>query len=128
MNYRHKKHFTVAEAIQSLYQHYALIEKMQKLSQHLMEAGNDLDDKSPNLAGSDKEDLLQEFGQLMEVITKIEAEGILIADFKQGIVDFPHIRSNGEEVYLCFKLGEDFLSYWHTLNGGFANRQSLDQL
>lgn len=128
MNYQHKKHFKVAEAIQSLYQNYALIEKMQKLSQYVMAAGNELNEKLPNLAGSDKEDLWQEFRSLMDVIAKIEAEGILIADFKQGIVDFPHIRSNGEEVYLCFKLGEEFLSYWHTLNGGFANRQSLDQL
>ena len=31
-------------------------------------------------------------------------KGILIKDINSGLIDFPHLRKNGEEVYLCFCL------------------------
>jgi hypothetical protein len=41
-----------------------------------------------------------------------------------GLVDFPS-RMDGRVVYLCWRLGEPELLYWHELDGGFAGRQPL---
>jgi hypothetical protein len=34
---------------------------------------------------------------------------------------------NGRVVYLCWKLGEENIGWWHELDIGFAGRQPLDQ-
>jgi hypothetical protein len=125
MTYRHEKHFTIAEAIQSLYDHHSMIEKMQVLSGQLLAGGYDLHQTRPAAL---QQNLPREFSQLLDVIWKLESAGILVKDIEQGIVDFPHLRESGEEVYLCFKLGEEIIQYWHSLDGGFSNRQLLDQL
>lgn len=42
----------------------------------------------------------------------------------EGLVDFPAML-DGRRVYLCWKLGEDEVQYWHELDAGFAGRQLL---
>ncbi len=44
---------------------------------------------------------------LVEIVKGLEERGILVKAIDQGLVDFPHIRENGEEVYLCWKIGEN---------------------
>jgi hypothetical protein len=41
------------------------------------------------------------------------------------LVDFPSLR-RGEKVYLCWKLGEERIGYWHGIEEGFAGRKPLD--
>ncbi len=41
-------------------------------------------------------------------------------------MDFPSLRE-GEEVYLCWKLGEERIGYWHGIEEGFAGRKPLDE-
>jgi hypothetical protein len=125
MTYRHEKHFTIAEAIQSLYDHHSMIEKMQVLSGQLLAGGYDIHQTRPTAV---PQNLPREFSQLLDVIWNLETAGILVKDIEQGIVDFPHLRESGEEVYLCFKLGEEIIQYWHSLDSGFSSRQLLDQI
>jgi hypothetical protein len=33
---------------------------------------------------------------------------------------------NGREVYLCWELGEDEVTHWHELEGGYGGREPLD--
>jgi hypothetical protein len=42
----------------------------------------------------------------------------------EGLVDFPS-EMDGRPVYLCWKLGEPEVLYWHDLDAGFAGRQPL---
>jgi hypothetical protein len=42
-----------------------------------------------------------------------------------GLVDFPSTR-DGEEILLCWKLGEKSLGYWHSVDGGFSSRRPID--
>jgi hypothetical protein len=69
-----------------------------------------------------------ELEQLVGHAREIESKGILIKDFESGLIDFPHIRSGGEEVYLCWKLGESGIEYWHRIADGFAGRRPVDEL
>ena len=43
-----------------------------------------------------------------------------------GLCDFPSIR-DGREVYLCWRLGEPQVTFWHEKNTGFAGRQPIDR-
>jgi hypothetical protein len=50
--------------------------------------------------------------------------GVEVKDIDEGLVDFPALR-HGETVLLCWRLGEDDIGYWHTLEDGFAGRRPL---
>ncbi|MBI3871757.1 MAG: DUF2203 domain-containing protein [candidate division Zixibacteria bacterium] len=54
----------------------------------------------------------------------LEEKGIFVKDIDNGLVDFPHLRDN-EEVFLCWRIGEKTVAYWHDLESGFRGRQPL---
>ena len=64
--------------------------------------------------------------QLTETLAKITRTGCLVKDLEMGLVDFPTMLE-GEEVYLCWKLGEEKIGYWHGVQEGFAGRKLLDE-
>jgi hypothetical protein len=57
-------------------------------------------------------------------VTRIQELGVLVKDLDRGLVDFPALRE-GEEVLLCWQIGEDEVAYWHGLDEGFAGRKPL---
>ncbi|HVO58564.1 MAG TPA: DUF2203 domain-containing protein [Dongiaceae bacterium] len=62
---------------------------------------------------------------LKSSLDRILETGCLIKDLDVGLLDFPSII-NDEEVYLCWKLGEDRIRYYHRQDEGFAGRKLLD--
>lgn len=52
--------------------------------------------------------------------------GIEVKDLSSGIVDFYALRK-GEIICLCWKMGEDGIHHWHTLEGGFRTRRPLTE-
>lgn len=62
--------------------------------------------------------------ELNAEILKLEEKGIEIKDMDVGLIDFPAKRFN-EKVYLCWKLGEPEVMYWHDLHSGFRGRRLL---
>lgn len=63
--------------------------------------------------------------RFQEIVQEITQRGIQLKDLDRGLVDFPHIRE-GQEVFLCWQLGEDTISYWHEIETGFAGRKLLE--
>jgi len=61
---------------------------------------------------------------VMRAATQLEALDIVLRDPRQGLVDFPSIR-DGDEVYLCWRLDEERVRWWHDPDAGFAGRQPL---
>jgi len=55
---------------------------------------------------------------------QLEEWGIVLRDPSIGLIDFLHKRE-GETVYLCWKLGEGRVEWWHPLETGIAGRQRL---
>jgi hypothetical protein len=49
----------------------------------------------------------------------------VVKDLDTGLLDFPAIL-NDEEVYLCWRLGEDRIRFYHGIHEGFAGRKPLD--
>ena len=58
-------------------------------------------------------------------LERILSTGCVIKDLDVGVLDFPAIIDN-EEVYLCWKLGEDRIRFYHRQNEGFSGRKPLD--
>ena len=69
-----------------------------------------------------------ELDELVDIVKRLTEKGILVKSLEDGLIDFPHFRGNGEEVYLCYRLGEDDIAFWHPLQSGFAGRKSITQL
>jgi hypothetical protein len=63
---------------------------------------------------------------LKEAVEKIQEYGCLVKDLDIGLIDFPTLF-NGEEVYLCWKLGETGIRFWHGVQEGFRGRKAIDQ-
>ncbi|MEO7001052.1 MAG: DUF2203 domain-containing protein [Ktedonobacterales bacterium] len=63
--------------------------------------------------------------RLMDRARAISALGVLIKDIEMGLVDFPALR-NGREVYLCWRLHEEHVAWWHEVESGFTSRQPLE--
>ena len=58
-------------------------------------------------------------------LKQLEALGCQLKDLETGLSDFYGLR-DGELIFLCWKLGEDRVRFWHTLEGGYAGRQPLE--
>jgi hypothetical protein len=56
---------------------------------------------------------------------RLEELDVVVRDLDRGLVDFPSLLG-GEEVYLCWVLGEPSVGHWHAVEGGFAGRRPLD--
>lgn len=51
--------------------------------------------------------------------------GVVVKDIDLGLCDFPHVR-DGRIVYLCWKLGEKEILWWHEVTTGYKDRCPLE--
>ena len=58
-------------------------------------------------------------------VNAVHERGAIVKDLDAGLVDFPAVL-HGEEVLLCWQLGEEQVEHWHGLEEGFAGRKRLD--
>lgn len=99
-------------------------DSFQALTQKVMFRGGMVIDRERALDLRTRRDhLAQHFKRTLE---KLEETGCLIKDLDTGVVDFPTLF-RGEEVYLCWKLGEPDIAFWHGVDEGFAGRKDIDQ-
>jgi hypothetical protein len=109
-----------------------VIEHLRALKRHLKEMAAHYDELTPLMRanGSAKhvsrvEQSLQE-GQagLRAALAEVEGLGIHVKDIDIGLVDFPSLR-DGRVVYLCWKVDEPAIAYWHELDAGYAGRKPI---
>ena len=55
----------------------------------------------------------------------LEELDIVVRDLERGIIDFPSLLG-GEEIYLCWLVGEPSVGHWHAVESGFGGRKPLD--
>jgi hypothetical protein len=58
-------------------------------------------------------------------VERLDELGVVVKDLDLGLVDFP-ARRNGEDVLLCWQVGEDAVAWWHGQAEGFAGRKPID--
>jgi len=127
--------FTVDEANSMLPLVRAITRDLVELSREVVERHERIEHLKvgrENLAGDPYHDELaqieEELGKdrkrLNEYVEELRELGVEPKSSMDGVVDFPAMV-DGELVYLCWKLGESELQYWHPVNAGFAARRPL---
>ena len=71
-----------------------------------------------------KQELNAAVSNLYKIIEELENTGVMIKSVDEGLLDFPSERFN-EEVWLCWKAGEDEIKFWHNKDEGFMGRKPL---
>jgi hypothetical protein len=64
--------------------------------------------------------------RLRNAVEQLQEIGCLVKDLDTGLVDFPTLF-RGQEVYLCWKLGEPSIEFWHGVDEGFRGRKTIDR-
>jgi hypothetical protein len=61
---------------------------------------------------------------IQALLDHLDTYGVVVRDLESGLVDFPTVR-DGEPAWLCWRLADADLAYWHTTREGFASRRPL---
>jgi hypothetical protein len=101
-----------------------LVSRRAELSTTIAGNGGDLD---PGELARVEAEIGEQAKGVARCVNEIHGLGAQVKDADEGLVDFPTLRGD-EEVLLCWKLGEDEIAYWHSLDDGFAGRRPLSDL
>ena len=126
----YEKHYTLEEAQAALATVVPILEEIAELKEKLTNKGFDVF-RHQYLGGSGpngQKFFPVEMEHMVTLVQKIHSMTIELKDLDTGLIDFPHLRPNGEEVYLCYRLGEPTIVAWHTIQGGFGGRRGLEEL
>ena len=61
-----------------------------------------------------------------DALAEIDSIGVQVKDLDIGLLDFP-CEVEGRVVLLCWKMGEDSITHWHSMEEGFAGRKPIDE-
>jgi hypothetical protein len=62
--------------------------------------------------------------KLQATLEQVQEQGCLVKDLDIGLLDFATLY-RGQEVYLCWKLGEPRIDFWHGVDEGFRGRKAI---
>jgi len=80
--------------------------------------------KDPSATQSRLDDAVNHLEDYVDELTDVGCE---LKDYQIGLIDFVG-RHQRRDVYLCWKLGEERIGYWHEMNAGYAGRQPISTL
>jgi hypothetical protein len=101
--------------------HAAALERQEVLEQRIRGNGGGI---PPATLAEAQAEVEREGRELAKIVDEIAEHGAEVKDLDEGLIDFPALR-HGETVLLCWKLGEDAIEYWHTVEDGYAGRRAL---
>jgi hypothetical protein len=133
---RKRKFFSVEEANKALplvraivgdiVRQYRVVEGLQqRLSTVLTDRRRPSDDLYSEELVQSKNELETEEDKLRTYIEELKNLGVELKS-EEGLCDFRSMMG-GREVYLCWRLGEPEVMFWHELDAGFAGRQRLSK-
>jgi hypothetical protein len=123
-------YYTVEEAQSLLISIRPALIEMVELKEKLNELGFEVYNheyyggRGPNGTGR----FPDEMDKLIKIIKYLSSLSVEVKNIDTALIDFRHIRKNGEEVYLCYILGEEKIEFWHSLTDGFMGRKTLNEL
>lgn len=74
----------------------------------------------------DDAEMTRAMEKLESEVRRLEELGCVLRDMSVGLVDFPAVRL-GERVWLCWKLGEEHVKFWHSRREGYAGRKTAEE-
>lgn len=124
---RARRHFTLQQANRAL----PLVRRVVSDIVQTRELATQLQSRLEGASGKEHERIQNELDlaidKLHTYLDELTEIGVELKDFQTGLVDFIG-RHQGREVYLCWKLGEEAIGFFHELNAGFAGRTPVSML
>ena len=127
-------YFTREEAEALLPQIAIVLRKIQEGRSAILQTEEELDALRLQAAGNGhhlhermmqlQQALSHQTQMLRSMVDEVHSFGCELKDPERGLIDFLSLR-NGQEIYLCWFLGEERINYWHYLHTGLAGRQPL---
>jgi hypothetical protein len=125
------KQFTVDQAnatlplvrriVQDVVTHYrAWNEKLNEIDL-VAASGRASDNATADTLAAEAQSLAREIESFRRELSEL---GIEMKDPGIGLIDFPSTMGN-RPVYLCWRLGEADVAFWHEIHAGYAGRQPL---
>lgn len=124
---RPRRRFTLEQANRAL----PLVRRVVSDIVHTREQASQLQSRLEKSAGQLHQQVQQELDlaidKLHVYLDELTEIGCELKDFQTGLVDFVGTH-DGRDIYLCWKLGEERIGYFHELNAGFAGRIPVSML
>jgi hypothetical protein len=74
-----------------------------------------------------QERIIEIVRDMKRAVARIDALGVTLRDIGTGLIDFPAMAT-GRPIWLCWRLGEGDIDWWHELDTGFSSRKPLLEL
>ena len=129
------RYFGIDEANERLADVRPLLEQLRDDRERVAELQAELQrDREANGSAEHAEQLAQRQTELRVIVRRmqqsvleIDGWGITLREISTGLIDFPAL-ANGRPIWLCWRLGEGDIAWWHESNVGFDQRQPLSEL
>ena len=126
--------FTIEETNQLIPTLKELIQDLQEKRDRIAKAEAEID-VLELISNCDQKGSAQEFERLIArhrqavdqfyaVVEAIHSHGCFLKDVDQGLIDFYGVR-DGHVIFLCWRMGEEEVSFWHEVTEGYTGRQPL---
>jgi hypothetical protein len=123
----HRRHYTVGEANAALGAVGASVRRVRDARRRLMAIGFDAKLATHSeLAGGawPGREHAQAALEMALGFDRLEELDVVVRDLERGLIDFPSLLG-GNEVYLCWLVGEPSVGHWHAVEAGFGGRRPL---
>lgn len=119
------KLYSVAEANALLpYLAPTLVELREKYEEALRIRSKVATAAAGNGWSGEREEWSDTLARVAELLGRLQDWEIELRDVAMGLVDFPALVE-GEEAFLCWRLGEEIVGFWHPRGEGFSSRRAL---
>jgi len=81
-------------------------------------------DITPGEVRDAAEEVARAADAVADCVRRLDDAGVQVKDLHEGLLDFPS-EHGGEDVLLCWKVGEPEVAFWHGFDEGFAGRKPL---
>jgi hypothetical protein len=120
-----ERRFTLEEANAMLPDLRRTLPALQSARQIVLRAGERIKGTAPkDGGGSEGREYWDALALLRKETERLSSEGIILRDIDSGLVDFPAERE-GRPMFLCWRLDEPAIEYWHPVDTGFSGRRPL---
>jgi hypothetical protein len=117
--------FTVDEANALLPELRTALAAIKRARQDVLAGGRRVRQAAPkNGGGEPGRTYWTALERLRTEVERLNSLGVVLRDPEAGLVDFPAVR-DGEDGYLCWRVEEEQVGFWHGTGTGFAGRRPL---
>jgi hypothetical protein len=120
-----ERRFTVDEANGLLPQLSRTLEIIQEAHRKILAGAEPFRGQARSNGGGEQSDEYWKAMKTMRAgLDRLFGAGIILRDAETGLIDFPSERE-GQEIFLCWRLGEERVGFWHGPESGFTGRRPL---